>query len=251
MAFATEALQISRDLGDEQRTVLLPVLLGWSQMYLGKYAQAAAQLEEALGPIRKQQQSNRTAFALAALGEVMVRQGRYDEGVRLLEEALAIRRNAGYRSRIAAILGALGMAAIRQEQYERAVETLSESLEIREEIGDKGGVAWCLEKFAQISGMNGGASGPTRAARLLGAAAALRDALGTTMNTIDRVDYEQTVHIVRRRLGEEAFKREWQEGRATGVEEIVHYALQEHRLGRDRRARRSIKGNPATTGCGG
>ncbi len=225
VAFAIEGLQTSREFGDEQRTALLLVLLGWSQMYLGKYTQAVVQLEEALKLVRKQDQPNRTAFALAALGEVMVRQGNYDQGVRLLEEALAIRRNTGYRSRIAAILGGLALAAIRQEQYGRAVERLSESLKIRKEIGDRGGVAWCLEKFVQIISANVEDADPTRAARLLGAAGALREALGTAMNTIDQAEYDQTVNIVIGCLGQEAFRRAWQEGLAMGIEEIVEYAL--------------------------
>jgi tetratricopeptide (TPR) repeat protein len=231
VAFVTEALRTSRELGDEKRTALLLVLLGWSQMYLGKYAQAAAQLEEALLLVRKQEQPTRTALALAALGEVMVRQGKYDEGVALLEEALAIRRDTGYRSRIAAILGVLALAAIRQEKYGPAVQRLSESLKIREEIGDKGGVAWCLERFAQITAANGDAGDVTRAARLLGAAGALREAIGTAINTIDQPEYDQTVNITQRRLGEGAFTRAWLDGSAMGVEEIVEYALQEHGAG--------------------
>jgi tetratricopeptide (TPR) repeat protein len=221
-ALATEALRIARELGDKEGIRETSVMLGWSLMYLGNLTQAAAQLEEAVIAARELGVPNRIAFALGALGEVKVRQGRYDQAIPLLEEALAMRRSMGHRSYVATVLGTMTIGAIRQEEYGRATELLTESLTIRKELGDKGGVAWCLEKFAQMESSQGDA---LRAAHLLGAAEALREILGTAVDTVDRAEHAEAVRVARERLGEEEFSTAWRRGRDMSMDEAANYTL--------------------------
>jgi predicted ATPase/DNA-binding XRE family transcriptional regulator len=225
LALATEGLQITREIQDQLGTVIMLVLQGWSLMYLGNFTGATAPLEEALVSARKLGVANRVALTLSALGEVKMRQGRYNQALPLLEEALAIRRNTGHKVYIATILGTMALAAIRQKAYGQATEMLAESLSTRLEIGDKGGIAWCLEKFAQIMSAEGDQHDLKRATRLLGAAAELREALGTAVDTVDIAEYDEVMSIARDRLDADEFASAWQDGRALSMNVAAALAL--------------------------
>jgi hypothetical protein len=69
-------------------------------------------------------------------------------------------------------------------------------------------------------------SQPERAARLLGAEAALRTVLGYQTWPTIRADYEHIVAGVRAQLGEEALAAAWAEGRAMTMEQAIVYALE-------------------------
>jgi len=64
-----------------------------------------------------------------------------------------------------------------------------------------------------------------RAARLLGAAEALREATGTPMTPVETTEYELTLPTVRSRLGEATFNAAWAEGRALIIEQAIALAL--------------------------
>jgi hypothetical protein len=64
-----------------------------------------------------------------------------------------------------------------------------------------------------------------RAARLFGAAEALREAIGTPLPPADRAEHDRSVAAVRTALGEEAFAAAWAEGRALTLEHAVAFAL--------------------------
>jgi hypothetical protein len=67
---------------------------------------------------------------------------------------------------------------------------------------------------------------PQLAARLLGAAAALRSALGTPQKLAVRPLYEPTVALVRAALGDDAFAAAWREGGKQPIEAIIAEAQQ-------------------------
>lgn len=96
---------------------------------------------------------------------------------------------------------------------------LEESLTLRREIGDAGGAAWCLEKMAEISIIKGQRKSSSRfeedfhqAARLFGAAEALRAPVNSAIDLADRPEYERQVALVRAHFDEEAFAAAWAEG---------------------------------------
>jgi transcriptional regulator with XRE-family HTH domain len=63
------------------------------------------------------------------------------------------------------------------------------------------------------------------AARLWGAAEALRETFRFIMPPVERSTYEQAVTAVRSELGEEAFAASWQAGRTTPLEQVIHDVL--------------------------
>jgi hypothetical protein len=62
-------------------------------------------------------------------------------------------------------------------------------------------------------------------ARLLGAAEALLDAIGVTLEADDRIPYEHGIAAARAALLPAEFDRARAEGRALGVEQAISYAL--------------------------
>lgn len=107
----------------------------------------------------------------------------------------------------------------------QAVALLAESITLRHEIGDIGGIAWCLEKFAEIALTTGQrATGPRRqedfrrAAQLFGAAEALRAPVNSAIDLVDQPAYERQVAIVQAMLDEVTFTGAWAEGQAMTLE---------------------------------
>ncbi len=64
-----------------------------------------------------------------------------------------------------------------------------------------------------------------RAARLFGAAEALREAIATPLSPVDRSAQEQAVANVRAHLDVATFAAAWAEGRAMTLEQATSYAL--------------------------
>ncbi len=73
--------------------------------------------------------------------------------------------------------------------------------------------------------------GARRAARLFGAAQALREALGAALPVREQEENRRTADHVREMLGQGAFSAAWMEGRLMTIEAVVAYALDETDIG--------------------
>src|SRR5207247_3919333 len=94
-----------------------------------------------------------------------------------------------------------------------------ESLALNHELGDKVGISAGVLGVAKVAAIEGQAA---RAARLLGAAAALREASGVTLLPGEAADHERQIDALRASPG---FTEAWAEGRALSLEEVVEHAL--------------------------
>ena len=93
-----------------------------------------------------------------------------------------------------------------------------------EQLGDRANLAYCLEGLATVAESRGQAE---RAARLIGAAEGLHEAVGVPVYVYyeaHRSPYERTAAAVRSRLGEPAFEAARAEGRAMSAKAAVAYA---------------------------
>jgi hypothetical protein len=68
---------------------------------------------------------------------------------------------------------------------------------------------------------------PTRAARLLGAAEALRAVIHSPLAPAEQSDHKRKVSEVRAQLPESAFNVAWAEGRGMSMEQAIVYALEQ------------------------
>lgn len=99
-------------------------------------------------------------------------------------------------------------------------QTLPEWLE----LGNRGAVAHQFECLAAVA-LN--RSQPERAARLLGAAHALRNELNSEMAPNERPDFEATLAELRLNLDEAPLQAAWSKGERMGLQSAVAYALEE------------------------
>ena len=112
-----------------------------------------------------------------------------------------------------------------QGAYARAYASLQESLIIRRELGNKARIAACLEGLAGVGVIGGAPTNPRKAARLLGIAERLRDAVGAPVPPLERPFYDHIVATTRRSLDTATFAAAWAEGQSMPLEEAIAYAL--------------------------
>src|SRR5439155_4834964 len=151
------------------------------------------------------------ACALSYLGETARTRGDLKSARGFLERSLEIRREEGYTSVIAGLLGYLAAVTAGEGDLDAARSLYLESLAIRRELGDRRGIAVCLEGLVGISVRSD--AGKERAARLLGAAEALRESLGAPLPPVHRAEYQRNVAAVRAGFDEQALAAAWDEGR--------------------------------------
>jgi predicted ATPase/class 3 adenylate cyclase len=206
-----EGLALMRAVGDKAG-------IAWALEALGEVAYeqgdpaAAALLEESLVLFEETKDRGGIACALSYLGETARTHGDLKSARGFLERSLEIRREEGYTSVIAGLLGYLAAVTADEGDLDAARSLYLESLAIRRELGDRRGVAVCLEGLVGIIVRS--EAGKERAARLLGAAEALREALGAPLPPVHRAEYQRNVAAVRAALDEQALAAAWDEGRA-------------------------------------
>ncbi len=128
----------------------------------------------------------------------------------------------GAKQQTAVCLLTLGHIAFAQGEGERSIAHYRESLTQHQEMGEKRGIAECLECLASVGGT---AKQAERAARLFGAAEALREATRALLPPSDRPAYERSLAGVRAQLPEEVFTIAYAQGRKLPLEEAIDEAM--------------------------
>ncbi|MGH2359367.1 MAG: ATP-binding protein, partial [bacterium] len=194
---------------------------------LGRVAQrtgdqdtARARYEESLEIFRRSRNPWGIGWCLHGLGSVAGLMGDYAAAVTSLEESLLIFRGLSFTQGIGLTLCALGRVARQQGHGDRAAALYTEALSLLRRIPDRAGIAECLEGYA---GAAAAQKQFTRAARVLGAAAALRDAIGAPVPTCDRPDYDRVDAAVRSGLTQGGFTAEWNRGRKMSLDQAIQF----------------------------
>ena len=234
-----ESLTLDREIGDRGGIATSLNFLGILAYAQGDNAAARSFYEDSLTVGRELGEPTRIAVALQNLGVVAYREGDYEAARSFYEESLAIKRESGYGMGIAVSLNDLGRVACKQGDYGTARALNQESLALRRELGDRLGVAVSLEALAELYIEQEAHSGApdtdpsvftttesgSRAARLLGAAEALREVIGAPLFPSERESHLLLVNRVRALQGETSFTNDWEEGRRMGVDAAVALAL--------------------------
>jgi predicted ATPase/DNA-binding SARP family transcriptional activator/DNA-binding CsgD family transcriptional regulator len=219
-----ESLSVFRELGNERNIASGSNALGELAFSQDDRVRAVRLFEEALRLARKAGDMQGMAVSLNNLGYASLLDGDWEQATEQLEESLALARELGDMLGTAITATNLGLAALIQGNHLQATVLLRESLALLQEIEDENNIADCLETIAGIAGAQGSAQ---RAARLWGAAQALREDIGLQLLPRERDLHEPYVATARSRLDEAAWKKAWAEGRAMTLEEAVEYALSE------------------------
>ncbi|MFG1997955.1 BTAD domain-containing putative transcriptional regulator [Spirillospora sp. NPDC048911] len=161
-------------------------------------------------------QSNKVAEHFAEVGLALSarRQGRFDLVEEHLTKWVGWIRGVDGEPGLALVLAELGFAAERRGDAEAALAFHLDGLTAARKIGDPRAVALAYEGLAGARSLAGE---PGRAARLLGAAAALRESVGAPLPEAERGDVDRISAAVRKALGDEASTAEFERGVSDGL----------------------------------
>jgi predicted ATPase/class 3 adenylate cyclase len=220
-----EALELYRQLEDDSGVAFALMCLGAQYGEKGDHERAAPFFEEALALSRRIGDRRNMVTTLQNLAEVERQRGNYERAKTLGMESMALARQMEDKWQLARIVGWVGMLTVfRLDEHDLAEGFLKESLTLNREIGSWEYFAYSLEGFAGLAGAK--AQGE-RAARLWGAAEALRKTIGAPLSIEGRLYFERSMVAARAELGEAAWEAAFARGMAMAPEEAAEYALGE------------------------
>jgi len=149
------------------------------------------------------------AHAATRLANAARRRGDLETARRRFADALEMHRRTGDRHAEARVLSNTADVAGDLGDLVDAEALYQQSLAIRSELGDRLGIAAVLERLAGVA-----EDRPERAAALLGAAAAMRDAIGAPLSAAGLARLDQFIATLHRTAGSEAVDRALADGRA-------------------------------------
>jgi predicted ATPase/DNA-binding CsgD family transcriptional regulator len=218
------ALLAAEAQGDAEAIAYASQFLGRAMWFLGDSPRGLALTEGALARHRAAGDWEGTVLALVQLGIMRAFMGDPAAAVSPLQECADSCRERGERWNGSYALWGLGLATWLLGDAARADELERTALHIKSEVGDQIGSALCIEALAWIAASR---RRPARAAILLGAAAAAREAIPATLPAPLRPHHEATRAAAGRVLGQDGFAAGLAEGRALGLSRRVAAALEE------------------------
>jgi hypothetical protein len=167
------------------------------------------------------------ASFLTLVGLIALDRGDLERARACCEESLAFARRTGADHPEGSALACLAHVARRRGDL-AGVEVLGrEELLIWRRLGTPFHIAGGLEGLARTAAAAAEGARAQRAARLLGAAAALRERVDVLPSPRDRVNTERAAAEARAALGEEQWAAAFAAGRAMALEESIAQALGE------------------------
>jgi non-specific serine/threonine protein kinase len=217
-----QALALYRQLGDTHAVARTLRNLGEIAAIQGDFARARVLSEECLALARQIRDVELITQCFSNLGLAALFAGDFAQGVPFYEEALRLARQGANTFGIGLNLIYLGQAALWQDEIALARGRFTESLAIWRELGHRDQIALCLNG---LGGVAAAERQPGRAARLWGAAEALREALGAMLEPLEKRLLERDIARGRALASRPAFEAAWATGRAMPMEEAIQYVL--------------------------
>jgi predicted ATPase/DNA-binding SARP family transcriptional activator len=225
------SLRLWEELGDLSGKARALLSLGTVAAEQGDRERARSLSEQAASLYGEAGDRRGRALAVSNLGAIALEEADFSNAKTLSAEAYDLFEELSDGEGMAFALVNQGYAALAEGSYDRALEFLRESMRGLAELGFQDVIGYCFEGLAAVYTFQGRVKA---AARLLGAADALRERLGVDLAPAERETHEETVTAVRSQLGG-SFVAEWEEGRSMSVDRAVAYALLEP-VGESRRA---------------
>jgi predicted ATPase/DNA-binding SARP family transcriptional activator len=221
-----EGLAVARAAGDRRGMASAYDYLAFASWLQCDFGRAGDEAHTALAAFRELGDIEGMAWSLINLGVTARYEGDAERATELLIESRSLSEGIGFREGIAYADEQLGLLAAARGAA-AAVPLLRHSLKLHTELRDRWRMSSVLEDLAAVAlarGRPGAMSGPAAAltaARLLGAAAAVREAIGTAIAPCEREQHDQTDSGAQAVLGEKAFEAAWRHGRLTPADELV------------------------------
>jgi tetratricopeptide (TPR) repeat protein len=211
-----EALSTGRTSGATNAPMVL-THLGILAREDGNYVQARTYMEEGLSVAREMDSQIYVTIALNSLADLARLSGDYEHAEALYLEAMNLSESAGMVNTRPAFLHNLAYVAHHRGNDVQARRQFIEALEFFRDRGDRRGMAECVAGIAVLDAE----VDPVRAARLLAAATAAAETLGSHLSSSNQAEYDRAREIIRTELGDGSFRAAWDQGRALPLERAV------------------------------
>jgi non-specific serine/threonine protein kinase len=226
IALLEEGLALFKELGDRRGIATSLVNLGLASLHQGDKVRAAALRQEVEALRTEPLEPWTLAWLTTFLGVTALYEDDYERSGALSRESLAIYRELGDKWGISLCHIDLGLIELIRGNHEPAATLLEESVRVLRGSEDKFCLAYGIFGLAAVAGAR---AQPDRAARLWGAAEALREEIGVVSLThweLHAYDYEGRVSAARNMLGDEgAWEDAFAQGMTMSAEEALEYVL--------------------------
>jgi tetratricopeptide (TPR) repeat protein len=216
------AVELYRGLGDEAEAALCLAELGVIavdegdlERALETYTHAAAEFERLGYPMRQ-------AVALSNVAAISARRGDKASAASYGRRAIELQRASGDLDGTAVSLANLGRVLLDLDDDAGAREAFRESFELARRLDYQMLLAYLLAASGELARRAGEAR---HAARLIGAAVELFEAIGMEIPAEERGEHERTLEPLRDELGEELVARLVDEGRRLPVDAAIEDAV--------------------------
>jgi predicted ATPase/DNA-binding SARP family transcriptional activator len=221
---AAQALAIARAAGDTRSAMRGLMALGLAHMGVGDLLASRACHAESLELGRELGDERAVAMALVNLADIAFMLGEYAEAEAQASASLEVSRRLGDEEVAGIARLELGAVAVAAGDLEAAVQPILEALRSFRRIDFKDFLASSLVALARVRAP----SDPARAARLVGAARAIRAPLGPAQFPWEESWVEEVLNTVRPELGERGTRAEIIAGES-GWELLIEEELAEDR----------------------
>ena len=216
-ALFEEALAVARRQGDRAPITNILGDLGLVANRHGDHSAAAVYLEEALsGDVAVDEWT--AAIHQSNLGVAYWGLGDRERAAAIFEDALAVSRRLGDQYGVA--INQLNVADFAHDRgrFGEAAERLLETVTIAHDLGEVRLANRALDGLAIVAASS---RRPDLAARLFGAAAAVRDAVNDSLDATEEATRLPKLTLVREQLGDAAWTAAWGAGQALTLEEAI------------------------------
>jgi predicted ATPase/DNA-binding SARP family transcriptional activator len=211
IALLEEAAALARGLNNPARLCAMLRALANALVTNGtQIERGIAAYQEALSLAREHKLVRSIALILSGLGSALTFTGQYQRAEPLLLEGLALTQELDNVPHMAWSLLFLGVQAYLQDDWPAARQYFAQGLAIVSKVGNLNCLPDLLEGTAGVAAAQ---RQPAQAARLLGAAEALRGALEQSRAPVADAYFSRILLATRSALAEEALGEAWQAGR--------------------------------------
>jgi predicted ATPase/DNA-binding CsgD family transcriptional regulator len=217
-AMATEALSLATSQADRDIEARALNLMGVLREHLGDHEEACAYLTRCVAVVRELGDRTGEAAALNNLALALQTAGDLDTALDRAGQSLDLARRLGDRYALAMTLDTLARIELDAAKFEDASAHVREILLVAPVAGDAISVANGLEGAALLAGAQ---RIHERSLALAGAAAAVRDRVGTYLPKHRSALLEATIAQCREALGVKAAGLAWSAGRRLSEEEAI------------------------------
>ena len=221
-ALFERALALYRELDDLDEISRCIAELGGVAVAERDLERAAQLYTESISIFEQTGNKIRLAVALANLAAIAAEAGDPAAAAEHGRRAIALQRENGDADGLGVSLANLARVHLGRGEVADARVTLAESMEIAKRLGYQLLLAYTLGAAAELAAREGR---PAGAARLIGASAALFEAISMPMPDVERDEQGRTLAAIRPVLGDEAEELIAQ-GRSTPLDEMVAEALE-------------------------